>query len=140
MEGVTGTMAWLDHVPARCRRGVYGHADIDKLPFFSYRVGRVAEMEPAIMCKNNSGQQPARGSTCAVGDGRIARKGTQTRGAQCGCHTVNYLSRRDGGDPRVQHATCMNNLLWLSCPKRNATAPVSRDSRKPSACPSRSRS
>ena len=37
MEGVTGMMAWLGHVPGRCRGGVYGHADIDK-PFFSYRV------------------------------------------------------------------------------------------------------
>ena len=35
MEGVTGMMAWLGHVPGRCRGGVYGHADIDK-PFFSY--------------------------------------------------------------------------------------------------------
>ena len=43
MEGVTGMMAWLGHVPGRCRRGVYGHADIDK-PFFSYR-GSTAEME-----------------------------------------------------------------------------------------------
>ena len=36
MEGVTGMMAWLGHVPGSCRGGVYGHADIDK-PFFSYR-------------------------------------------------------------------------------------------------------
>ena len=33
MEGVTGMMAWLGHVPGSCRGGVYGHADIDK-PFF----------------------------------------------------------------------------------------------------------
>ena len=37
MEGVTGMMAWLGHVPGSCLGGVYGHADIDK-PFFSYRV------------------------------------------------------------------------------------------------------
>ena len=37
MEGVTGMMAWLGHVPGSCRGGVYGHADIDK-PFFSYRI------------------------------------------------------------------------------------------------------
>ena len=47
MEGVTGMMAWLGHVPGRCRGGVYGHADIDK-PFFSYRVcTALAEMEAA---------------------------------------------------------------------------------------------
>ena len=45
MEGVTGMMAWLGHVPGRCRGGVYGHADIDK-PFFSYR-GSSCEMEAA---------------------------------------------------------------------------------------------
>ena len=56
MEGVTGTMAWLGHVPARCRRGVYGHADIDKPPFFSYRV-YVAEMEAAV-----SGERQRSGS------------------------------------------------------------------------------
>ena len=36
MDGVTGMLAWLGHVPGRCRGRVYGHADIDK-PFFSYR-------------------------------------------------------------------------------------------------------
>ena len=39
MEGVTGMMAWLGHVPGSCLGGVYGHADIDK-PFFSYRTLR----------------------------------------------------------------------------------------------------
>ena len=47
MEGVTGMMAWLGHVPGSCLGGVYGHADIDK-PFFSYRVcTALAEMEAA---------------------------------------------------------------------------------------------
>ena len=27
MEGVTDMMAWLGHVPGRCRGGVYGHTD-----------------------------------------------------------------------------------------------------------------
>ena len=46
MEGVTGTMAWLGHVPARRRGGVYGHADIDK-PFFSYRANYLKWNPPA---------------------------------------------------------------------------------------------
>ena len=46
MEGVTGMMAWLGHVPGRCRGGVYGHADIDK-PFCFFRIVSVAEMEAA---------------------------------------------------------------------------------------------
>ena len=44
MEGVTGMMTWLGHVPGRCRGGVYGHADIDK-PFFC--IVSVFEMEAA---------------------------------------------------------------------------------------------
>ena len=44
MDGVTGMLAWLGHVPGRCRGRVYGHVDIDK-PFF--RIVYVAEMEVA---------------------------------------------------------------------------------------------
>ena len=44
MEGVTGMMAWLGHVPGRCRGGVYGHADIDKSFFWNVQL---AEMEVA---------------------------------------------------------------------------------------------
>ena len=29
MEGVTGTMAWLSHVPVGSRAGLYGPANID---------------------------------------------------------------------------------------------------------------
>ena len=41
MEGVTGTMAWLSHVPDCSRAGLYGPANID------FRIPDLAEMEAA---------------------------------------------------------------------------------------------
>ena len=72
MEGVTGMMAWLSHVPGCSRAGLYGPANIDFRFVSKLRLQRASKTALAGLLAGRLAS-PLRRLVCAVGLSPLGR-------------------------------------------------------------------